>query len=103
MMATELATPKNSYQEAFRTFQGSLQDTSADWLGRVRENAMARFEELGFPSVKDEEWKYTNTAPIARIDFKPQIATETESASADAKKLASLSVIEAKDSELVFV
>lgn len=100
-MVTEIATQENSYQEAFLALQASRQDLSAPWLVRVRENAMAQFEELGFPSVKDEEWKYTNVAPIARTNFTP--VTEDAVGSSDTKELASFGFGEAKDSQLVFV
>ncbi len=36
----------------------------------VREQAAQRFEQLGWPTPKQEEWKYTNVAPIARIHWK---------------------------------
>ena len=39
------------------------------WLELVRSSAMDRFEQLGFPSVRDEEWKYTNLAPLAKENF----------------------------------
>ena len=65
-MVTEIVSRENSYQQAFRALQESRAATRRlSWLERLRENAMERFEELGFPSVKDEEWKYTNVAPIA--------------------------------------
>jgi Fe-S cluster assembly protein SufD len=102
-MATEIAIPENSYQDAFRALQASHQDPAASWLARVRDNAMARFEELGFPSVKDEEWKYTNVAQIARTNFKPGTATTAGAGSSDAKELVRFGVVEAKDSQLVFV
>ncbi len=35
----------------------------------VRDAAIARFAELGVPSHKDEEWKYTSLAPVARTAF----------------------------------
>ncbi|HEY2973758.1 MAG TPA: Fe-S cluster assembly protein SufD [Pyrinomonadaceae bacterium] len=103
MMVTETATQENSYLEAFRTLQASDHDSSDSWLVRMRENAMATFAELGFPSVKDEEWKYTNIAPIARTNFTPLIATETSGRSSDAEDFANFSVVEAQDSQLVFV
>ena len=102
-MVTEIATPENSYQEAFRALQASHQDSATSWLARVRENAMARFEELGFPSVKDEEWKYTNIASIARTNFKQLSATETATSSSDANRFANFSSVETEDSQLVFV
>src|SRR5262249_5108949 len=48
--------------EAFREF---LKGEKDDRLRRLREDAFARFAELGFPTVRLEDWKYTNTSPIA--------------------------------------
>lgn len=39
------------------------------WLRSLREAAGARFAALGFPTLRQEEWKYTNLAPIARTRF----------------------------------
>ena len=41
------------------------------WMRRLREAARGRFEEVGFPTTRAEEWKYTNVAPIARTVFQP--------------------------------
>ncbi|MGH9872935.1 MAG: Fe-S cluster assembly protein SufD [Pyrinomonadaceae bacterium] len=97
-MVTEIAPQKNSFQEAFRALQES--QAGASWLDRSRENAMARFEELGFPTTKDEEWKYTNVAPIARAGFTPLPLEET---STPANDFASFAIAEARNSQLVFV
>jgi Fe-S cluster assembly protein SufD len=40
------------------------------WLQDLRDHAASRFVELGFPSVRDEEWRHTNVAPIASSEFK---------------------------------
>jgi Fe-S cluster assembly protein SufD len=37
------------------------------WLVALRAEAIARFAELGFPSTRLEEWRYTNVAPIAKL------------------------------------
>ena len=100
-MVTEVTKRDNSYQEAFQVLQESGPDSRVSWLARLRENAMESFQELGFPSTKDEEWKYTNVAPIARIEFKPQ--AKVAAAEPGAKELASFSVAEAEASQLVFV
>jgi Fe-S cluster assembly protein SufD len=34
------------------------------WLQDLRERAAARFTALGFPTVRDEEWRFTNPAPV---------------------------------------
>jgi Fe-S cluster assembly protein SufD len=36
----------------------------------LREAAFRRFSELGFPTTHDEEWRFTNVAPIARTSFR---------------------------------
>ncbi len=36
----------------------------------LREAAFQRFAELGFPTTHDEEWRFTNVAPIARTNFR---------------------------------
>jgi Fe-S cluster assembly protein SufD len=48
---------------------------------------MDRFEQLGFPSVRDEEWKYTNLAPVAKESFIPAIS-RGEFAVADVNRFA---------------
>ena len=70
-MVTELVKSENNYQAAFRT----LTPTVA-WLELVRSCAMDRFEQLGFPSVRDEEWKYTNLASLAKESFVPAIGSD---------------------------
>ncbi len=35
----------------------------------LREAAFQRFADLGFPTTRDEEWRFTNVAPIARGRF----------------------------------
>jgi Fe-S cluster assembly protein SufD len=44
--------------------------SSALWLKELRDRAFARFAELGFPTTHDEEWRFTNVAPIARTAFR---------------------------------
>jgi len=46
-------------------------------LRGAREEAFGQFERIGFPTVRDEDWKYTNTGPIARGDFSPVIRNGT--------------------------
>jgi Fe-S cluster assembly protein SufD len=40
-------------------------------LTELRSRGRDRFGEVGFPSVKEEEWRYTNVAPLARRGFRP--------------------------------
>ena len=40
-----------------------------DVLARVREDAWGRFVSRGFPTTRDEEWRFTGVAPIAERAF----------------------------------
>src|SRR6201981_75750 len=40
------------------------------WIQALRDGAFERFAELGFPTTHNEEWRFTNVAPIARAAFR---------------------------------
>jgi Fe-S cluster assembly protein SufD len=42
---------------------------SSPWMQELREAGFRRFAELGFPTTHDEDWRFTNVAPIARMKF----------------------------------
>ena len=46
---------------------------TVSWLELVRSGALDRFEQLGFPTVHEEEFKYTNLAPLAKESFGPAV------------------------------
>src|SRR2546428_8005595 len=73
-MSSQLASQPSSYTAAFRAMLEQIGNAEPSWLRRVREDSFAHFERVGFPSVKEEEWKYTNVAPIAKLQFAPAFA-----------------------------
>ena len=44
--------------------------TQPAWLRRLREDAFARFCEKGFPTTKDEDWRFTNVSAISQTSFR---------------------------------
>ena len=56
------------------------------WLQDLRERGAARFSALGFPTVRDEEWRFTNVAPVSTGEFRLADGT----AAVSEKQLASL-------------
>jgi len=46
-----------------------LASNGSSWTQQVRQAAASRFATLGFPTTREEAWKYTNVAPIAKIPF----------------------------------
>ncbi len=67
MSTTTIETQRQeSYLAAFTDLS-----KRADWLHATREDAFARFWELGFPTIHDEDWRFTSVAPIASTGFMP--------------------------------
>ncbi|MGB7926015.1 MAG: Fe-S cluster assembly protein SufD [Pyrinomonadaceae bacterium] len=103
-MVTQVAKEKNRYEATFRALQEDASGESAAWVKRLRESAFARFEQLGFPTTDEEEWKYTNVAPIAKAEFAPAMArSEGALITTTASQLEPFVYEEARRSQLVFV
>src|SRR5688572_25800578 len=66
----QLMKQADPYVSAFERFE---QDRSgeASWLMHLRKGGIARFSETGFPSLRDEDWRFTNVAPITKLPFNP--------------------------------
>jgi Fe-S cluster assembly protein SufD len=67
---------KNIYLSNFARFEKDVASNGQSWIQRLRKAAIKRFAELGFPTTRNEEWKFTNVAPIAKLPFKPVAASE---------------------------
>ena len=48
---------------------GKVAAATPVWLRDLRERAIARFTETGFPSTRLEQWRFTNVRPIAETAF----------------------------------
>jgi Fe-S cluster assembly protein SufD len=62
---------KDHYLETFSRLEKARREDEHSPLDRLREAAMSRFAELGFPTTHDEEWRFTNIAPLTQICFQP--------------------------------
>ena len=62
------------------------QSQAPDWLQNLRQQGMARFEALGFPSTKNEDWHFTSVAPIAERPFRLALPSSTESPATDRRE-----------------
>jgi Fe-S cluster assembly protein SufD len=84
-----------NYSAAFREVLAREQN---DWLKNVREEAFAFFTENGFPTLRDEEWKYTNLAELVREEFRA-----AENAEIDTDKIGKLFSSVENENRVVFV
>src|SRR6186997_2918359 len=70
-MATSAPTAPttDAYLEKFKRFESAANQPK--WLLPLRKAGLARFGELGLPTPNDEDWRFTNTAAIAKRPFNP--------------------------------
>jgi Fe-S cluster assembly protein SufD len=68
MKSTNVKESVAHYQAAYdRLAAGRSQEPA--WLQATRRAAMAEFRRDGFPTTRDEEWRFTNVAPITENLF----------------------------------
>ena len=93
-------TMKNGpYLEKFEQFEKSAKGPA--WVLAARKSGISHFSELGFPTLQDEDWRFTNVAPIAQLPFKPVF--EPTSAGITAQALGHYTFAGLAGSKLVFV
>ena len=96
----DLLEEKNGYLASFADFERSLNGRKHSWLNALRKDALARFDQLGFPSTREEEWRFTNVAPIAKIPFRP---ADPKPNSLTISDISRYTVCEARCTQLVFL
>jgi Fe-S cluster assembly protein SufD len=68
---TAVQEKQDLYFDRFATLAQEREGREPAWLGKIRKDAMDHFGDLGFPTTRHEEWRFTNVAPIARAAFVP--------------------------------
>jgi Fe-S cluster assembly protein SufD len=69
-----------SRPEIFRAHFESLNGSAPPWVRRLRSAAMQRFTDLGFPTTRLEDWKYTDVSRIAETPFRMPASTPSDAA-----------------------
>ena len=67
-MVNQLTTPL--YNKLIAEFESNqtINNTNGD-LSNIRDNAFEAFKAKGFPTTRDEDWKFTNLSPFLMDDF----------------------------------
>ena len=66
---TLIAPDTESYIDQFERLRDRLPGHNIEWLNRQREKNLARFGRIGFPTTRDEDWKYTSVRGITGKRF----------------------------------
>ncbi|HEX3626978.1 MAG TPA: Fe-S cluster assembly protein SufD [Verrucomicrobiae bacterium] len=64
-------TKNLSESRIIETFRKTDAPGQPKWLLALRNSGISTFAELGFPTLRDEDWRFTNVAPIAALPFEP--------------------------------
>lgn len=65
----EVMDKKAHYVAAFEQQEKELAGLGPSWLYQLRKEAMAHFEQIGFPGRRDEEWRFTNIRSVVETPF----------------------------------
>jgi Fe-S cluster assembly protein SufD len=92
---------RSVYLTYFEQFENNFSGGSQSPLNSIRHSAIEYFGKHGFPTTKDEEWRFTNISPITRGLFAPILhSTITD---ANRKKLDSILLHGFREHRLVFI
>ena len=70
----EVAENTEAYFADFAQLERDPLVRKAAWLEPIRKAAMERFAEAGFPTTRQEDWRFTNVSALARTPFKAAAA-----------------------------
>lgn len=64
---TQTDQAQSNYIDQFQKLEHSRASADPSWLRDVRKDGLSNFQRMGFPVARrgNEQWKYTNVAPIA--------------------------------------
>src|SRR5262245_56296351 len=85
---TAIQTPNTPKQldpvlRAFERFEQAGASRQPAWLFPMRKAGIARFAELCFPTLKHEDWRFTNVAPLTKLPFKPVFDADSNGVTRD--------------------
>ncbi|MGB8697952.1 MAG: hypothetical protein WCD18_00920, partial [Thermosynechococcaceae cyanobacterium] len=94
----ELTEPKSGVSEGDRTSYLTrligqykpLAAGSSDWLQGVRDRALNLLQDQALPSTRDEDWRFTDLAPLYRTSFQPATAVTVTAADLESWAIADL-------------
>lgn len=72
MTETAPLTETDAWLEAFENLEQSTSQAPA-WLGPLRKAGLAQFAKTGLPTLKDEDWRFTNVDPVRQLPANPVI------------------------------
>jgi len=73
-----MTTTASLYTADYQTVASVLPGQALPWLNALRSDALEKFSAQGFPSPREEEWRYTNVSAIEKKQFAPVLESVAE-------------------------
>jgi Fe-S cluster assembly protein SufD len=67
---TAVMEDKEHYLADFTAFEKDWDSANGSSFADVRQAAIERFAELGFPTTHHEDWRFTNVTPLTQVPFR---------------------------------
>jgi Fe-S cluster assembly protein SufD len=78
---TSIRRPPTGYLETLLTGLPQLRTSPLPWINTLRAEAVDRLDVLSLPTLRDEEWRFTDISPLTKMSFAPALsATYLEAA-----------------------
>jgi Fe-S cluster assembly protein SufD len=92
------------YLAEFEQFAQAQGSAPPSWLRALRTGAIERFGKTGFPTTRDEEWRFTGVGPIAETSFtRAQDGFARAAAARSRSEITHVDLTRQSAAELVFV
>lgn len=96
-----IATEVRGFEQEHAKFFDQRTAEVPDWANALRSEGMTRFLEKGLPTIRDEEWQFTNIAPLLRRPF--QLPSQDSSLDSNVRRLVERATLTEDCYRLVFV
>jgi Fe-S cluster assembly protein SufD len=73
---------KSDYLESLLGGRTALPEAPSDWMRGLRGRAVEKANSLTVPSVRDEDWRFTDLSPLYKLSLRPLAAAPSLAASA---------------------
>ncbi|MBI2403728.1 MAG: Fe-S cluster assembly protein SufD [Gemmatimonadetes bacterium] len=75
---THAVDARDRYVAEFRRFAENGAGAGPGWLKELRQAGIERFAAVGFPTTRQEEWRFTDIAPLIQTPFTLPTAPDTQ-------------------------
>ncbi|HXI53823.1 MAG TPA: Fe-S cluster assembly protein SufD [Candidatus Saccharimonadales bacterium] len=100
MTRPELSPPAAPHLKALERFARKTSPGEPAWLESIRHAGADGFAQVGFPTTRQEDWRFTSLAPLSKLPLQPAEETARDLTPAD---LAAFPLADLPATRLVFV